>query len=61
MYDILTISNPKIVALNLSEKEYKDVYSKIQLNPHFPETMRKVETMLKNKDPDITNLKEIDL
>ena len=48
------------MALQLSEQEYKDSYLQIVQNPQFPEMMRKVEAMMKNKDPELKNIKEIE-
>ncbi|EDK31396.1 transmembrane protein, putative (macronuclear) [Tetrahymena thermophila SB210] len=61
LYDILQISKPKLVALQLSEKEYEEKYQAIINHPQYPELMRKVDFYLQTKSEEIKNMQELDL
>lgn len=61
MHDILQISKPNFVALQLSEKEYKEKYLPIVQHPAFTDAMKKVELYLKLKSPELAQMKEVDL
>lgn len=60
LYDILRISKPNMVALQISEKEYNEIYQPVVLHPKFEDAMRKVEylTKLKNVE-ELKNMKGI--
>lgn len=50
MSEILKISPPNIVVLQLSPEESSDKYAKVMKHPKFEESMRKFEYYLETKD-----------
>ena len=56
LYDMLNLSKPNLVAIQLSEKEYQNTYTKIMSNPKFDETMQRVEYFAKIKSEDIKDI-----
>ena len=57
LYDILQLSKPNLVAVSLSEKEFKESYYPITINPKFDEMMQRAEFFAKIKSNDIMQIK----
>jgi hypothetical protein len=56
LHDMLHLAKPNLVAIQLSEKEYQDTYTKIMGHPKFDETMQRLEYFAKIKSDEIKDL-----
>lgn len=52
MYDILKIGKPNIVALQISDKDYNDIYLPATRHPKFEDAMKKVDYYVRSKSHD---------
>lgn len=61
LYDILQLAKPNLVAIPLSEKEYREEFQNIVQGPKFEEIMQRAEYFAKIQSDEITTVKGIDL
>ncbi|CAD8073908.1 unnamed protein product [Paramecium sonneborni] len=58
--EVLDVAKPKLVALQISEKQLEEEYRPILRNPHLQEIMKKVDYHLKTNPEEVTKMKELD-
>ena len=62
LHDILQISKPNFIALNISSEECQDKYQKVIAHPLFKKTIDKVDLCLKTRNTEeLSNVKDISL
>ena len=59
LYDILQMAKPNLVAIPLSDKEYREKYAVLVQSKKFEEDVKRAEYFAKIKSEEITTLKGI--